>query len=111
MTPTVEKETESSKEIPVESGKPKKIGVPKEIHPNEFRVAATPETAQKLQKLGFEVLIESGAGEGANFSDQAFREAGCTIMPDAVSLWSEADIILKVRAPEMHPVLGKDETE
>ncbi len=111
MTPTVEKETESSKEIPVESGKPKKIGVPKEIHPNEHRIAATPETAQKLQKLGFEVLIESGAGEGANFSDQAFREAGCTILPDALSLWSEADIILKVRAPELHPLLGKDETE
>lgn len=53
-----------------------------------------------MQKLGFEVLVESGAGDRANFSDRAFQEADCQIVPDAQTLWAEADIILKVRAPE-----------
>lgn len=78
---------------------PKKIGVPKETYPGECRVAATPDTAQKLQKLGFEVLIESGAGEQANCPDEAFEQVGCRIIKDAKTLWKEADIILKVRQP------------
>ena len=54
-----------------------RIGVPKEIHTGEKRVATVPEVAEKLIKLGFSVTVESGAGEGANFSDDAYREAGC----------------------------------
>lgn len=76
------------------------IGIPKEIYPNECRVAATPDTAKKLQALGFEILIESGAGVAANFSDDAYREVGCKISPDAPTLWGESDIVLKVRPPE-----------
>jgi H+-translocating NAD(P) transhydrogenase subunit alpha len=76
-----------------------KVGVPKEIFPGECRVAATPETVKTLEKMGFQVLIEAGAGAAAHFSDEAYRQVGCQIMPGAESLWHEADIILKVRSP------------
>lgn len=87
-----------------------KVGIPKEIHPGECRVAATPDTAKRLMKLGFEVLIQSGAGELANFPDEAYKQAECKILPDAPSLWAEADIVLKVRPPEIAPD-GKHEAE
>ncbi len=96
MTETVEK---SADEQTTEKRAPIKIGVPREIYEGEFRVAATPDTARKLQKLGFEVLIEAGAGANANFPDEAFRKADCEIVPDAADLWKQADIILKVRQP------------
>ncbi|MDD1650132.1 MAG: Re/Si-specific NAD(P)(+) transhydrogenase subunit alpha [Methylococcaceae bacterium] len=76
-----------------------RIGVPKEVHPGEKRVATVPEVAEKLIKLGFSVTVESGAGEGAQFSDDAYREAGCDIA-DSAALWQQADIVLKVRAPQ-----------
>jgi NAD(P) transhydrogenase subunit alpha len=76
-----------------------KIGVPKEIHPGERRVATTPEVAEKLIKLGFSVTVEAGAGDHANFSDEAYREAGCEIAADAETLWSQSDIVFKVRGP------------
>ena len=88
-----------------------KIGVPKEIHPGERRVAATPETVGQIAKLGYTVAIESGAGEAAQFSDDAYRESGAEIVADARSLWAHADIILKVRPPAPHPTLGVHETE
>lgn len=88
-----------------------KIGIPKEIYPGECRAAATPNTAKALQKLGFEVLIESGAGEKANFSDDLYKDAECQIISDAETLWSSADIVLKVRAPQMHPTIGKHEVD
>ncbi|MBR8826805.1 MAG: Re/Si-specific NAD(P)(+) transhydrogenase subunit alpha [Gomphosphaeria aponina SAG 52.96 = DSM 107014] len=77
-----------------------KIGVPTEIYPHECRVAATPDTVKKLQKLGFAVIMQAGAGEAANFPDDAYQQADCTIVPDAASLWAQADIVLKVRAPQ-----------
>ncbi|NJM97919.1 MAG: Re/Si-specific NAD(P)(+) transhydrogenase subunit alpha [Phormidesmis sp. RL_2_1] len=82
---------------------PKKIGIPKEIVAGERRVAATPETAKKLQKLGFDVLVERTAGEAAKFSDAAYQSAGCTLVETAHELWSQADIILKVQPPTDHP--------
>jgi len=87
------------------------VGIPKEVYSGERRVAATPDTAKHLQKLGFDVLIESSAGASANFTDDAYTQAECKIVPDAPTLWTEADIILKVRPPAMHPELGKHETE
>ena len=86
-----------------------KIGVPKEIHAGEKRVATTPEVAEKLQKLGFTVAVESGAGEAANFSDEAYREAGVEIVEDAEALWASSDIVLKVRAPKIAADGGIDE--
>ena len=77
-----------------------RIGVPKEIYDGERRVATTPDVVTQLKKLGFDVAVESGAGEKASFSDDAYREAGCEIIDSASDLWSKSDLILKVRAPE-----------
>ncbi len=88
-----------------------KIGVPNEIHDNECRVAMTPDTAARLQKLGFETAIESGAGIRANFPDEAYREAGVEIITDTTQLWANSDIIIKVRQPEQNTALGKHEID
>ena len=88
-----------------------KIGIPKEVHAGEKRVAATPETAGQLIKLGYKVAIEAGAGEGAQFADEAYRQAGAEIVSDTRALWAQADIVLKVRAPEPQPKLGVHEAE
>jgi len=85
-----------------------KIGVPKEVHEGERRVATTPQVAQQLQKLGFTVAVEAGAGADANYTDDAYREAGVEIVDDARLLWAESDIILKVRPPETHPFCGDE---
>ncbi|MEO0432818.1 MAG: Re/Si-specific NAD(P)(+) transhydrogenase subunit alpha [Cyanobacteria bacterium J06656_5] len=90
---------------------PKRIGIPKEIAPGECRVAATPKTVKKLQSLGFDVLIETGAGERAEFSDQSYRDAGCQVIANAVELWQQADIVLKVEPPAHHSELNCNETE
>src|SRR5687768_83283 len=76
------------------------IGIPKEVHPGEKRVAATPQTILKLKKLGFDVVIESGAGEGVNASDAEYQEAGANVISGAPDLWRAADVIMKVRPPE-----------
>ena len=88
-----------------------KIGVPNEIHDNECRVAMTPDTAKRLQKLGFETAIEAGAGASAKFNDDAYREAGVEVVSDTTQLWAGSDIILKVRPPEQNTALGKHEIE
>ncbi len=88
-----------------------KIGIPKEIHEGEQRVATTPEAAEKIIKLGFEISIESGAGLGADITDEAYQEVGVKIVENAKSLWKNSDIIIKVRAPERHPELTIDEVE
>ena len=77
-----------------------KIGVPKEIHAGEQRVATTPDVASQLIKLGFSVAIEQSAGAAASYSDEAYAEAGCELIDSASELWSQSDVILKVRAPE-----------
>ena len=88
-----------------------KIGVPKEIHENECRVAMTPDTAARLQKLGYECAIEAGAGAKANFTDDSYREAGVTVVADTKQLWAESDIVLKVRQPEHNYSIAVDETQ
>jgi NAD(P) transhydrogenase subunit alpha len=89
-----------------------KIGIPKEVHDGERRVATTPEVASQLiKKLGFEVAIQSGAGAAANFADSAYTEAGVTVVPDAKTIWNDSDIILKVRAPELNPDLYTEEVD
>ena len=88
-----------------------KIGVPREVYAGEKRVATTPEVAEKLQKLGFSVAVESCAGLPAKFSDDAYRNAGVDVVEDTKNLWASSDIILKVRAPGPHPELGCHEAE
>ncbi len=78
---------------------PLSIGVPREVFPGEKRVATVPEVVAKLIKLGFRVCVESGAGEHANFGDDAYRAAGAEIIDGAPALWASSDIIFKVRGP------------
>ncbi|MDD1607064.1 MAG: Re/Si-specific NAD(P)(+) transhydrogenase subunit alpha [Methylococcaceae bacterium] len=88
-----------------------KIGIPKEIHSGEKRVATTPGAAAQIMKLGFSVCIESGAGLNADISDADYQAVGVEIVPDAPTLWRVADIVMKVRAPEQHPELGINEVD
>ena len=88
-----------------------KIGVPRETHPGERRVATTPDVAIQLQKLGFDVIVEKGAGAAASFSDEAYAEAGCEIAASADDIWSGADIILQVRPPEGDRAGGLKESQ
>ncbi|EGG95303.1 NAD(P) transhydrogenase alpha subunit [gamma proteobacterium IMCC1989] len=75
------------------------IGIPKERFTGEKRVATTPDAAQQLQKLGYDVAIESGAGESAKFRDSDYENAGVSIIKELEALYKTADIILKVREP------------
>ena len=76
-----------------------KIGAPKEIIEGENRVAMTPASARDLQKLGYECVIETGAGEKAGFSDATYKEAGVEVVKTAAALFKAADIVAKVRVP------------
>jgi len=83
---------------------PQRIGVPREIFPGEKRVATVPDVVTKLTKLGFAVVVEQGAGDLADLSDQAYEQAGASIAPSAAALWSGSDIVFKVRAPTVEEV-------
>jgi len=75
-----------------------RIGVPREIKDNEFRVALTPSGAHELAAAGHEVRVEAGAGIGSNIPDEAYLAAGATIVPDAEAAW-DAELVLKVKEP------------
>jgi NAD(P) transhydrogenase subunit alpha len=79
-----------------------KVGIPKEIYPHERRVAATPDTVEKMVKLGLEVVVEAGAGDASSFADAAYIEAGARVA-DATAVYAEADLVLKVRQPMARP--------
>ncbi|MGK7946289.1 MAG: Re/Si-specific NAD(P)(+) transhydrogenase subunit alpha [Microcystaceae cyanobacterium] len=76
-----------------------KIAVAKETDVGECRVALVPDIVSRLVKKGFEVIVQSGAGERAFFPDQAYQAAGATMIADPRQLWGEADILLKVTSP------------
>lgn len=76
------------------------IGIPKEILPGERRVSATPATVSVLVQQGATVLVETGAGAGAFFSDEAYAEAGAKLMGDVREIFAQADLILKVKEPQ-----------
>jgi NAD(P) transhydrogenase subunit alpha len=78
---------------------PLTIGVPREVFAGEKRVATVPDVVVKLVKLGLAVTVETGAGDAANFGDDAYRAAGAQIAGGAAALWAGADIVFKVRAP------------
>ena len=75
------------------------IGIPRETFPGERRVATVPDVVEKLIKLGFEVSIETKAGETADFSDQDYKAAGASVSRTAAALYKKSDIVFKVRAP------------
>src|SRR4029079_13764861 len=75
-----------------------KVGVVKEIKPDEYRIALTPAGARELVQRGHDVLVETGAGAGSSFPDDAYRAVGASLAPvDAV--WREAELLLKVKEP------------
>jgi NAD(P) transhydrogenase alpha subunit len=76
------------------------FGVPKETYPDERRVAASPDSVKLLVKDGHKVMVQSGAGDKASFSDEAYRAQGAEILSKVEDVYSSADIVLKVRAPE-----------
>ncbi|MDR3526946.1 MAG: Re/Si-specific NAD(P)(+) transhydrogenase subunit alpha [Rhizomicrobium sp.] len=82
---------------------PQTIGIPKETYAGEKRVATAPDIVEKLIKLGFSVTVESGAGEGASFFDEAFTNAGAKVV-SGTDVWASSDIIFKVRAPDLSEV-------
>ena len=80
------------------------IGIPKETHPGENRVPIIPDTVKKLRDLGAEVVIEEGLGLGSGFRDKEYTEAGASISPDRTSLFSNSDILLRLRKPDLSEV-------
>jgi len=82
-----------------------RIGVAKEIKPQEYRVALTPAGARELVQRGHDVLVEASAGEGSAFSDVAYTAAGAGIV-DAEEVWAQAELLLKVKEP-IEPEYGR----
>jgi NAD(P) transhydrogenase subunit alpha len=80
-----------------------RIGVPKETAPGERRVALAPESCKKLRQAGYEIALESGAGEAAGFPDAAYSDVGAALQPDPASLLGSSDLVLKVTAPTVTP--------
>lgn len=75
-----------------------KIAIPKERRAGEARVAASPDTVKKYVQMGFEVVVETGAGEGASIADSVYQDAGATIAADAAGAFG-ADVVLKIQRP------------
>lgn len=76
------------------------VGIPKEIYPGENRVAVIPAGISSLTDAGFDVVVQSGAGDSSFYEDEDFRKAGATIAEDAKSLYEQAELVLKVRQPD-----------
>jgi alanine dehydrogenase len=76
-----------------------RIGIPTEIKDNEYRVGIVLSGVEELVHQGHEVLIQAGAGEGSVISDEEFKEAGASILPDAAALWKNSELIMKVKEP------------
>ncbi|SNX57401.1 L-alanine dehydrogenase [Streptomyces sp. TLI_55] len=89
-----------------------KVGIPREVKNNEFRVAITPSGVHELVRHGHQVVIEQGAGVGSSIPDEEYIAAGATILGTADEVWAAADLLLKVKEPiaEEYHRLRKDQT-
>ncbi|MBY8878533.1 alanine dehydrogenase [Actinacidiphila acidipaludis] len=89
-----------------------KVGIPREVKNNEFRVAITPAGVHELVRNGHEVVVEQGAGNGSSIPDAEYVAAGARILPTADEVWEAADLLLKVKEPiaEEYHRLRKDQT-
>jgi alanine dehydrogenase len=76
------------------------IGVPREIKNHEYRVGLTPASVRELSARGHGVLVQSGAGAGSGLSDSDYQAAGATLLPDAASVFGQAELIIKVKEPQ-----------
>ncbi len=88
-----------------------RVAIAKERHPDETRVAASPDTVKRLIGLGLEVAVETGAGDGAAIADAEFERAGATVAGDAAAALADADIVMKVRRPLIAEIDGGDRDE
>ncbi len=77
-----------------------KVGVPREVKTDEYRVALTPAGVRELADAGHEVFVQSTAGEGSSISDEQYTAQGATILPDADAVFAEATMIVKVKEPQ-----------
>src|SRR6267142_4131976 len=80
-----------------------RIAVPRESAPGERRVALVPESCKKLIPIGYDIAVESSAGDAAGFPDSAYVDAGAAVQSDPAALLGAADLVLKVAAPAMAP--------
>jgi len=85
-----------------------KLGILRETYPNEQRVALIPALVASYAKLGYEVLVQSGAGAGAHHSDEAYQAAGATILPTREAVLERADVVLTVRTAGANPDFEQD---
>jgi H+-translocating NAD(P) transhydrogenase subunit alpha len=89
------------------------IGIPKETHPLENRVATTPKVIEKLKKKGFDICIERGAGIASSISDEEYEQVGAVLLDNAKDVWEKAKVILTIRPPTIRPegsdFAGEDE--
>ncbi|MGZ8179909.1 alanine dehydrogenase [Williamsia sp. SKLECPSW1] len=76
-----------------------RVGIPREVKNNEYRVAITPAGVTELTRRGHEVVVEAGAGEGSSIHDVDFKEAGAQIIAGADAVWEQSDLVLKVKEP------------
>jgi len=81
-----------------------RIAIPKETHPGENRVPITPETAKKLCRMGADLVIEAGMGSGSGFTDAEYTDVGATISTDRNALFSQAELLLRLRKPTLDEV-------
>jgi NAD(P) transhydrogenase subunit alpha len=88
-----------------------KVGIPKEIAVGERRVAGTADTVKRLIKMGFSVVVQSGAGLGARISDEQYAASGASIVETDEEIWAEADVIIKVRPPILDEERGSHEAD
>jgi alanine dehydrogenase len=88
-----------------------RVGVPTEIKNNENRVALTPAGVHELVRRGHDVVIQSGAGVGAQISDELYVEAGATMLATAQEVWAAGDLLLKVKEPiaEEYSLMRRDQ--
>ncbi|UMZ73652.1 NAD(P) transhydrogenase subunit alpha [Natranaerofaba carboxydovora] len=87
------------------------VGIPREIMPGEKRVAATPETVQKMKEAGAKVLVETGAGENSFFNDEDYIDRDAEIVKEPSELFGHSDIVLKVKEPSINDSINKHEVE
>lgn len=89
-----------------------KVGIPREVKNNEFRVAITPAGVHELVRNGHQVVVEQNAGAGSSITDEEYVAAGARILPTADEVWATADLLLKVKEPvaEEYHRLRKDQT-
>jgi alanine dehydrogenase len=77
-----------------------RVGVPREIKPDEYRVGLTPTAVREYVAHGHQVVVETGAGEGAGYADGLYQKAGATLAPDAAAVFEAAELIVKVKEPQ-----------